>query len=173
MHKGCFAIVAGAIFSLTGCGIWQPRDIVPRPTSISIVDAVSQIRQAIVKASVEANQTGLYSGYYPCTATAVVNVTAGAQNSNQLVLDASIKPPSPAAPSIGLSNTYATSSSASVGNQITITLVSSLCLPGSGDDGKAADKGSAEKGAAAKGATAGSTSRPPELLGPPPRLRLN
>jgi hypothetical protein len=139
-----YLLIMSALLSLSGCGIWQPRDIVPQPTTINIVNAVAQIRRAIVEAQVDANQTGLYSGYYPCTAQAVLNVTAGAQNSDQLVLDASIKPPSPAAPSISASNTYSTSSSASVGNQITITLVSSLCLPSSGDDGK----GAAAKGAA-------------------------
>jgi hypothetical protein len=174
------------MFPLLAC-VRTPEDIVPRPTDLTIESAISQIQVAIVSAAERARATGQYSGFYPCTAQAVLNVTADAHNQNTLVLDASIKPPSPAAPSLSLSNTYGVSSNASVGNQITVTLASSLCLPQQSPDNAAKTPGAtkapaaktarATKASAANRATSaatvtrGSSALPtPPPLAPPPGL---
>jgi len=116
-----------SILLMTAC-VMRPQDIVPKPTDLTIVNAISQIRQAVVKAQQEAITSGQSSGLYPCTAQAILNVTADAHNSNTLVLDASIKPPQPVAPSLSVTNTYGVNANASVGNQIIITLASEPCI---------------------------------------------
>ncbi len=112
---------------LSAC-VQSPQQIVPKPTDITIGSAIMQVRDGLVEAQKRSRDNNEFAGLYPCTATIVFNVTAKADNSNTLVLDASIKPPVPGAPSLGISETYASSAGASVGNQITVTLGSSLCL---------------------------------------------
>ena len=113
--------------SLSAC-VQSPQQIVPRPTDITIGSAIMQVRDGFVEAQKRSRDTNEYAGLYPCTATIVFNVTAKADNSNTLVLDASIKPPVPGSPSLSIADTYASSAGASVGNQITVTLGSSFCL---------------------------------------------
>jgi hypothetical protein len=113
---------------VVGC-TQHPQDIVPRPTALTIQAAVAQIQDAVVQAAERARNTGQYSGFYPCTAQAVLNVTADAHDQNTLVLDASIKPALPGAPSLSANDTIGSSANASVGNQITVVLASSYCLP--------------------------------------------
>jgi hypothetical protein len=117
-------ILVASVVSLSSC-MWQPQQIVPRPTDVNIGNAILQIRKALVKAQDLSAKSHKYAGYYPCTATAVFNVTAGAGKT--LVLDAAIKPAISVAPSLSATNTSA--SNASVGNQITVVLTSSICAP--------------------------------------------
>jgi hypothetical protein len=138
---------------VAGCVPTVPS-VVPDPTQITVGDAIMQIRDGLVAADQKSADTGVFSGLYACSATVVFNVTAGANNSRQLVLDAAIKPPVPAGPSLGVTGSSNSASTSSVGNQITINLVSSLCTPG---------------GAAKPGAS--SPVPPPAMALPPPMMR--
>jgi hypothetical protein len=174
-------LASSLILPFAAC-VRTPEDIVPRPTDLTIQSAISQIQTAIVSAAERARATGQYSGYYPCTAQAVLNVTADAHNQDTLVLDASIKPPSPAAPSLSLSNTYGVSSNASVGNQVTVVLASSLCLPQPSPDNagqtsgaknaptrnRAASSSTAKRASGAQAVPSATTTQPSPLPPPPP-----
>jgi hypothetical protein len=157
-------VAPALIFCVSAC-VRTPEDIVPRPTDLTIQSAILQIQEGIVSAVERANRTGQYAGFYPCTAQAVLNVTADAHNQNTLVLDASVKPPSPAAPSLSLSNTYGVSSNASVGNQITVVLASSLCLPA--PSSSQAPSSSKATGAKPAVPATGAAVKPPQLPPPP------
>jgi hypothetical protein len=144
----------GVVLPLAACV--TPAPTVADPTRITVSDAIIQIRDGLVAADQKSAESGQFAGLYACSATVVFNVTAGANNSRQLVLDAAIKPPVPAAPNLGLTGTSGSASTSSVGNQITINLVSSLCSPGAG---------------ASKPGVPGTPPLPPPMANPPAMLR--
>jgi len=152
-------LIGLCVWPLAAC-VTQPQQVVPRPTDVDIQHAVMQIRDAIVAAQDKSKKDQQYAGMYPCTAQAVFNVTASANQQNTIVLDAAIKPPVPASPSLGLSDSYVAGANASRGNQITITFASSLCMTSA--NGSAA-------GSATKTQTAPGKSGPRPIM-PRPRM---
>lgn len=115
--------------SLSGC-VQGPQDIVPKPTDVDIGNAIMQVRDGLVAAQQKSKSSNEFAGLYPCTIQVVFNVTAKADRSNTLVIDAAIKPPATVpAPSLSVSDKLAQTSEASRGNQITVLLTSSLCIP--------------------------------------------
>lgn len=125
--------------ALSAC-VQSPERIVPVPTDVNLENAIMQVRNGLVAAQNQSEKDKKYSGFYPCSATIVFNITAKADKSNTLVMDASVALPAPISPKIGVSDSYVNTAEATRGNQITVNLVSSICLPSQSSEKQAKSK---------------------------------
>ena len=115
--------------ALAGCTSAADR-VVPTPTDVTLQGALVEVVQAFRAAQAESHGTGTPIGLYPCSVTVTFNVTAGGSSGNQVVLDASVRPPARVVDgTFGLTATTEQTQTASRGNQIVVLLTSAACNP--------------------------------------------
>jgi hypothetical protein len=137
----CFSVL------LTACGGLKPKDVA-EPSQLTIDNAMASIGRGFFKmhqelggqdtradphknilAPAEQEAQRLKLGLWPCKVTATLNVTAGATESRDLVLDLNVKAPVEVVnASLSGKADLKNASSGSRGNVITIEMYSAACL---------------------------------------------
>lgn len=124
----CLAMCCFGCTSLMGCASYTP-DQVARPTDITIDKALTQTVTAFADAQAVAKARHVNMGVALCSMTINFNVTAAANKSGNLVLDATIKTLAPVNAGVGGTAEQDVGSSASRGNTVSLVFTSELCLP--------------------------------------------
>ena len=108
--------------SLTSCSTFKPDDIVPIPSNLTVSEALADIGAGFSRMKKELDENKL--GVFPCKITVDFNVTAGAGDSGELVLNLSSATSSSTANLESKSN-----SNAQRGNTVRIEMYNPGCLP--------------------------------------------
>ena len=115
-----------SVSGLAACAAYRP-DQVARPGDITfqqaLTDVVTGFRQA------QSAGRGTKMGVSVCTLTVNFNVAASAGQGGKLLLDATIKAPTPVNAGLTGSAEQDVTSNANRGNTITMVLTSPMCLP--------------------------------------------
>lgn len=120
----------GLLLVLASAGCVRSSDrVVPEPERITLRDALVSTVGAINAAYEEARKPGnQVIGYYPCTVTAVFNISASGVTDNKIGGGLTAGLPK----GISISSNVSTDNSLTGvrGNQVTVVFASSLCAPG-------------------------------------------
>lgn len=122
------------LVSISACTAFKPSDVA-NPSKLTISEAMNDIGMSFAKLKSQLsnnspNSKPLHLGLWPCKVVVTLNVTAGATDNAQLVLDTAIRTPANAvnAEIKGHAEKNSTSS-ASRGNTVNIELYNSACIP--------------------------------------------
>ena len=151
-----------------GCNAGASR-VVPEPDRITLMDALVSTVDALNAAYEEARKPGnQVIGYYPCTVTAVYNISANGVTNNKIGGGITGGPPGVA---ISANASAENDLTAMRGNQVTLVFASSLCAPGHGAEaGKAVPAANEKPSAVSKASSGGKVAHAnaPPQLGPMP-----
>jgi hypothetical protein len=174
MDRRCLSAVI--VLALAGCSQNRvPVEANAITLSQAMRDTVDAIYDARAEGILKAREAGGANlGYFPCTITAVFNISATGTVSNKLALGVSGGPPAAIAPvSLNLSGSNESVQSGTRGNTVTLVFASAPCMPmvqlkapgGPGGTGGTPTQGGGTQGGGNRG---GGTPTPAPWTGPPP-----
>ena len=161
-----------SLMMLSGCIGNQP-DVQP---TISLEQALIDTVDALAAAKAEGQLKKTNFGVYPCTVTAVYNISATRTVDNKVGIGLSGGPPAAIAPiSLNLSGSNETTQASTRGNTVTLVLGTAYCLPqaaGASGAGGAAPAGGGKAPAGKVGAAVPAPNKADSLfsgpIAPPP-----
>jgi hypothetical protein len=114
--------------SVSACASLSPEDIESTPSNVGVKEALTQIGEGFSGMKKALGETKL--GLHPCKVTVNLNVTAGATDNNQLVIDLSATPPTQVIDaSASVKGDFSATSTAQRGNTVVVEMYNLVCLP--------------------------------------------
>jgi hypothetical protein len=152
-----------SIIALAGC---TATPNVVEPNQITLSQAMRDTVDALADAREEGRLRQTNLGFYPCTVTAVFNISATGTKDNKLAVGMTGGPPAAIAPvTLNVSGSSEATQTGTRGNTVTLVLATSTCMPQASG---AAQAGGAKGAAAAAGK--GGAAGVPSLLIPPSQV---
>ena len=129
-----FGIAFFCMLALCACASDRAEEDFGKPTNLTVATALSDIATWFVQMKTLLRDSNMKMGFFPCKSIVTLNVTAGCQYNDKLVLNSSAKPATwwekaLIDASISAKGDFSSAINASMGNTVTFELYNVACLP--------------------------------------------